>query len=117
MLCVAVQPPAYKGAYQGYPQWCSGPELNATACWVGGGLCTSNPNATLPSFTQTEYETCMREQQTEQCLVPPPAPMSRDSCNRVCCHSASVALLGLETMPYASPLAPAPCHCLLLCCL
>lgn len=107
MLCVAVQPPAYKGAYQGYPQWCAGPELNATACWVGGGLCISNPNATLPSFTQTEYETCMREQQTEQCLVCPPACTSRDPCMPGCfCHSASVAL---DTMPHASPLTPVPC--------
>ena len=87
MRCVAVQPPAYKGAYQSYPQWCTGPLLNATACWVGGGLCTSNPNATLPSFTQTEYETCMREQQTGQCLVWSPASAIRGPCICVCCHS------------------------------
>ena len=86
------QPPAYAGAYQGYPQWCSSPKLNATACWVGGGLCTSNPNATLPGFTQTEYETCMREQRSEQCLVCPPSSLCRHARNSNCCFTASEVL-------------------------
>ena len=70
---VCAQPPAYAGAYQGFPQYCYSPAFNGTACWVGGGLCTSNPNATQQSFSQGAYETCMRQQQTTQCLVRSPS--------------------------------------------
>lgn len=70
---MSAQPPAYAGAYQGFPQYCYSPAFNGTACWVGGGLCTSNPNATQQSFSQGAYETCMRQQQTTQCLVCSPS--------------------------------------------
>ena len=108
-----MQPPAYEGAYQSYPQWCSGPHLNASACWVGGGLCTSNPNATLPSFTQTEYETCMREQQTEQCLVRPPPSASWDPCTRTACCDAQwrrVESHGLAVCSANFRFSPRYCH-------
>lgn len=63
------QPPQYVGQYQGWPQFCDGPEGQFGECAVTGGLC-SWPNATGVNFTQSDYEDCMRIEGVEKCLVP-----------------------------------------------
>ena len=63
------QPPLYKGAYQGWTQYCNGPSGNFGQCSVGTGTLCTWPNATSPFFTQSSYESCMRANNVTACQV------------------------------------------------
>lgn len=63
------EPPLYTGAYQGWTQYCNGPDGMYGQCSVGtGNLCTF-PNATQANFTQSNYESCMRVNNITACQV------------------------------------------------
>lgn len=60
--------PAYAGAYQGWPQFCDGPDSMAYQCHVNGNLCPW-ANATAASFTQDSYEACIVANNISQCII------------------------------------------------
>jgi ribonuclease I len=61
--------PTYQGAYQGWTQYCDGPDGNFGQCSVGTGNLCSWPNATQANFTQSNYESCMRATNVTACQV------------------------------------------------
>ena len=56
------------GSYQGWPQYCDGPEFKGYQCHANGGLCPFN-NATSASFTQSNYDDCMVYANVTECQV------------------------------------------------
>ncbi|KAK9838855.1 hypothetical protein WJX74_004599 [Apatococcus lobatus] len=60
--------PSYSGSYQGWSQFCNGPDSMAYQCHVNGNLCPW-ANATAASFTQDSYEACMVANNISQCII------------------------------------------------
>ena len=58
----------HPGAYQGWPQFCDGPDSMAYQCHVNGNLCPW-ANATAASFTQDSYEACIVANNISQCII------------------------------------------------
>jgi ribonuclease I len=62
--------------YVGFPQWCNGDAGDFFECSIQGKLCSpSTPgfNVSSPTFSQSQYEFCLRAQNgPAKCLVPDP---------------------------------------------